>query len=176
MDKIKDIISLAKELHGDQKRKYTGEPYVNHTIQVAKIVKNYGGDDNMVYAAVLHDVLEDTPIRELDLLDRLLDILNTKDSIDVLKLVKELTDVYTKDNYPDVNRKGRKEMEAIRMGRISPKAQTIKYADLLDNGQDIMKNDPKFGRVYLKEKELILKYMNKGNQELYKKCIKSLDI
>ncbi len=176
MDKIKDIISLAKELHGDQKRKYTGEPYVNHTIQVAKIVKDYGGDDNMVYAAVLHDVLEDTPIRELDLLDRLLDILNTKDSIDVLKLVKELTDVYTKDNYPDVNRKGRKEMEAIRMGRISPKAQTIKYADLLDNGQDIMKNDPKFGRVYLKEKELILKYMNKGNQELYKKCIKSLDI
>jgi (p)ppGpp synthase/HD superfamily hydrolase len=176
MDKIKDIISLAKELHGDQKRKYTGEPYVNHTIQVAKIVKNYGGDDNMVYAAVLHDVLEDTPIRELDLLDRLLDILNTKDSIDVLKLVKELTDVYTKDNYPDVNRKGRKEMEAIRMGRISPKAQTIKYADLLDNGQDIMKNDPKFGRLYLKEKELILKYMNKGNQELYKKCIKSLDI
>ena len=176
MDKIKDIISLAKELHGDQKRKYTGEPYVNHTIQVAKIVKNYGGDDNMVYAAVLHDVLEDTPIRELDLLDRLLGILNTKDSIDVLKLVKELTDVYTKDNYPDVNRKGRKEMEAIRMGRISPKAQTIKYADLLDNGQDIMKNDPKFGRVYLKEKELILKYMNKGNQELYKKCIKSLDI
>lgn len=176
MDKIKDIISLAKELHGDQKRKYTGEPYVNHTIQVAKIVKDYGGDDNMVYAAVLHDVLEDTPIRELELLDRLLGILNTKDSIDVLKLVKELTDVYTKDNYPDVNRKGRKEMEAIRMGRISPKAQTIKYADLLDNGQDIMKNDPKFGRVYLKEKELILKYMNKGNQELYKKCIKSLDI
>lgn len=176
MDKIKDIISLAKELHGDQKRKYTGEPYVNHTIQVAKIVKNYGGDDNMVYAAVLHDVLEDTPIRELELLDRLLGILNTKDSIDVLKLVKELTDVYTKDNYPDVNRKGRKEMEAIRMGRISPKAQTIKYADLLDNGQDIMKNDPKFGRVYLKEKELILKHMNKGNQELYKKCIKSLDI
>ena len=176
MDKIKDIISLAKELHDDQKRKYTGEPYVNHTIQVAKIVKDYGGDDNMVYAAVLHDVLEDTPIRELELLDRLLGILNTKDSIDVLKLVKELTDVYTKDNYPDVNRKGRKEMEAIRMGRISPKAQTIKYADLLDNGQDIMKNDPKFGRVYLKEKELILKYMNKGNQELYKKCIKSLDI
>lgn len=176
MDKIKEIIELAKELHGDQKRKYTGEPYVNHTIQVAKIVKNYGGDDNMVYAAILHDVLEDTPIRELELLDRLLGILNTKDSIDVLKLVKELTDVYTKDNYPDVNRKGRKEMEAIRMGRISPKAQTIKYADLLDNGQDIMKNDPKFGRVYLKEKELILKYMNKGNQELYKKCIKSLDI
>lgn len=176
MNKLKEIIELAKELHGDQKRKYTGEPYVNHTIQVAKIVKNYGGDDNMVYAAVLHDVLEDTPIRELELLDRLLGILNTKDSIDVLKLVKELTDVYTKDNYPDVNRKGRKEMEAIRMGRISPKAQTIKYADLLDNGQDIMKNDPKFGRVYLKEKELILKYMNKGNQELYKKCIKSLDI
>ena len=48
MDKLKDIVLLAKDLHGNQKRKYTGEPYVNHTVQVAKIVKNYGGDDIFV--------------------------------------------------------------------------------------------------------------------------------
>jgi hypothetical protein len=65
-------------------------------------------------------------------------------------------------------------MEAIRLGRISSRAQTIKYADLLDNGQDIMKNDPKFGKVYLREKETILKYMNKGNKTLYQKCIDNL--
>jgi len=90
-------------------------------------------------------------------------------------LDRELTDVYTTESYPDVNRKGRKELEAMRLGRISRKGQTIKYADLLDNGMDIMSNDPKFGEVYLKEKEQILKYMNRGNQELYNKCLEVLN-
>lgn len=172
-----EIELLARELHGSQKRKYTGEPYVNHTVNVAKIVKDYGGDEAMVYASILHDVLEDTPTTESELLDKLMAILlDTKLSMDVLRLVKELTDVYTKEDFPDVNRKGRKEMEAIRLGRISPRAQTIKYADLLDNGMDIMSNDLKFGKVYTDEKKTILKYMNKGNQELYKKCSKGLDI
>ena len=176
MDKLKDIVLLAKDLHGNQKRKYTGEPYVNHTVQVAKIVKNYGGDDVMVYAAVLHDVLEDTNTTKEELFNHLRQIIGSGKAIEVVKLVQELTDVFTKDEYPNINRKGRKEMEAMRLGSISPKAQTIKYADLLDNGQDIMKNDPKFGRVYLKEKEQILKHMNRGNQELYKKCLSSLEI
>ena len=66
-------------------------------------------------------------------------------------------------------------MEAMRMGKISPKAQTIKYADLLDNSKDILKNDPKFAKVYIGEKEQILKYMNRGNQELYKKCLSVLE-
>ena len=96
--------------------------------------------------------------------------------MDVLRLVVELTDVFIKEDYPDINRKGRKEMEAMRLGKVSPKAQTIKYADLLDNGIDIMSNDPKFGKVYLKEKGQILKYMNKGNQKLYNKCIENLSI
>ena len=176
MDKLKDVVLLAKDLHGAQKRKYTGEPYVNHTVQVAKIVKNYGGDDIMVYAAVLHDVLEDTNTTKEELFNHLRQIIGSEKAIEVVKLVQELTDVFIKDDYPNINRKGRKEMEAMRLGAISPKAQTIKYADLLDNGQDIMKNDPKFRRVYLKEKEQILKHMNKGNQELYKKCLSALEI
>ena len=168
---------LARELHGEQKRKYTGEPYVNHTVKVAEIVKTYGGDESMVYAAILHDVLEDTPTTEDELFSYITEITgDIKLSMDVLRLVKELTDVYTTEDYPDINRKGRKEMEAIRLGKTSSKAQTIKYADLLDNSMDILSNDPKFAKVYLKEKEQILKYMNKGNSELYDKCFENLSI
>ena len=131
----------------------------------------------MVYAAILHDVLEDTPTTEDDLFSYITEITgDVKLSMDVLRLVKELTDVYTTEDYPDINRKGRKEMEAMRLGKTSSKAQTIKYADLLDNGMDIMANDPKFGEVYLKEKSQILKYMNKGNIELYNKCVENLSI
>ena len=130
----------------------------------------------MVYAAILHDVLEDTPTSGTELLNYLMEITDKPElSMRVFRLVRELTDVYTKESYPDVNRRGRKELEAMRLGRISSKAQTIKYADLLDNGMDIMSNDPKFGKVYLREKEEILKYMNKGNQELYNKCLEVLE-
>ena len=120
MEHFDEIEQLARELHGDQKRKYTGDPYVNHTVAVANIVKTYGGDESMVYAAILHDVLEDTYIKESDLFMKLIDVLkDTKLSIDILTLVKELTDVYIKDDYPNVNRKGRKEKEAMRLGTIS---------------------------------------------------------
>ena len=168
IDKIKE---LATKAHGDQKRKYSGDPYVTHTFRVADTVEKYGGDVAQIMSAILHDVLEDTPMSENELWMELLTIVDTQMANDVIKLVRELTDVYTTENFPDFNRKARKEMESMRMGNISPRSQTIKYADLLDNGEDIMKNDPKFGELYLKEKRDILKYMNKGDQELYKKCL-----
>ena len=42
-----------------QVRKYTGEPYWNHTDAVAEVVASVGGTEDMVMAAHLHDVLED---------------------------------------------------------------------------------------------------------------------
>jgi len=173
IDKIKE---LAIRAHGNQKRKYSGDPYVTHTFRVSDIVKKFGGDDAQIMGAILHDVLEDTPMTENELWMELLDIVGGRMANDVIKLVRELTDVYTTEIFPDFNRKARKEMESMRMGNISPRSQTIKYADILDNGEDIMKNDPKFGKLYLKEKESMLKYMNKGNSELYQKCLDELDI
>lgn len=175
MEKINKIKELATTLHGDQKRKYSGDPYITHTFRVADTVKENGGDEAMIYAAVLHDVLEDTPTTETELFEKLMTIIEPNIVIDVIKLVKELTDVFTTEKYPNMNRKGRKEMEAIRMGKISPKAQTIKYADLLDNIEDIMKNDPNFGKLYIKEKYIILKHMNKGNRNLYEKCLEIIN-
>jgi guanosine-3',5'-bis(diphosphate) 3'-pyrophosphohydrolase len=174
-DIIEKVKELATRLHGDQKRKYSGDPYVSHTFRVSDTVKENGGDESMVYAAILHDVLEDTPTTESELLNEMLVIVEPGVAMAVVRLVKELTDIFTHESYPDMNRSGRKEMEAIRMGRISPKAQTIKYADLLDNGKDVLVNDPKFAKVYLKEKENILRYMNRGNKTLYQKCLDFLE-
>jgi (p)ppGpp synthase/HD superfamily hydrolase len=174
-EKLEQVKELAARLHGDQKRKYTGEPYVNHTFRVADIVKKHGGSEAMVYAAVLHDVVEDTPIECPELLIELMSIVDVNLALKTTTLVKELTDVFIKEKYPDINRKGRKEMEAMRLGRISSDAQTIKYADLLDNSEDILKNDPKFAKVYLKEKEFILNHMKKGHSGLYQKCLDFLE-
>jgi len=175
-NKLTFVEDLATKLHGEQKRKYGGEPYVTHTIRVAETVKKHGGDDNMVYAALLHDVLEDTETTEVELFSMLSNIIGHNAAVDTVRMVKELTDVFTNEKYPDINRGGRKEMESIRLGRISKRSQTIKYADLLDNSDDILKNDPKFAEVYLKEKRMILDQMDQGNKTLYKKCLDVLKL
>jgi (p)ppGpp synthase/HD superfamily hydrolase len=171
IDLVKD---LAIRLHGDQIRKYSGDPYYTHLFRVSDTVKEIGGDEAMIMAALLHDVLEDTPTNDIELISELEMIVDPQMARDIVNLVIELTDVYIKENFPEMNRKARKEMEAKRLGEVSSRAQTIKYADLLDNGEDIMKNDPSFGRVYLREKERILNYMRNGDKYLYNKCLSQI--
>ncbi|MDR2341926.1 MAG: RelA/SpoT family protein [Campylobacteraceae bacterium] len=56
---ISKAVNLAVKQHEGQFRK-SGEPYVVHPLVVASIVAHYGGDETMVVAALLHDVVEDT--------------------------------------------------------------------------------------------------------------------
>src|SRR6186997_1818080 len=44
-----------------QLRKYTGQPYEEHLRRVAAIVEGFTDDREMIAAAWLHDVVEDTP-------------------------------------------------------------------------------------------------------------------
>ena len=60
MEIVEKAIKYATEAHGDQKRKYTGEPYITHPIAVMEIVKTVAHTKEMLAAAVLHDVIEDT--------------------------------------------------------------------------------------------------------------------
>ena len=57
---IDKAFMIAKELHGDQKRK-SGEPYIIHPIAVCDILVDLGMDWQSLVAALLHDVVEDTP-------------------------------------------------------------------------------------------------------------------
>ncbi|MDD6055901.1 MAG: RelA/SpoT family protein [Helicobacter sp.] len=56
---IQKAVAFAIEAHKEQKRK-SGEPYVVHPLLVACIVAYFGGDEVMVCAALMHDVVEDT--------------------------------------------------------------------------------------------------------------------
>ncbi|WP_139957814.1 RelA/SpoT family protein [Flavicella sediminum] len=58
---IRKAFDLALEAHSEQRRK-TGEPYIFHPIAVAKIVAyEIGLGASSIAAALLHDVVEDTP-------------------------------------------------------------------------------------------------------------------
>jgi guanosine-3',5'-bis(diphosphate) 3'-pyrophosphohydrolase len=116
----------------------------------------------------LHDVLEDTPVTRDELLQFLHTVMPPADAEQTIKLVTDLTDEYTKDRYPQWNRKKRKEKERDRMRSISPEAQTIKYADILDNSHEITRQDPQFApRYLLKECRTLLQAMPKGHAGLY---------
>lgn len=61
MERIRDAYYFAEEAHRNQKRK-TGEPYITHPIAVARIVsEELSLGTNPIIAALLHDVVEDTP-------------------------------------------------------------------------------------------------------------------
>lgn len=50
---------FAAQIHRYQDRKKSGIPYISHLLGVASIVLDYGGDEDMGIAALLHDAVED---------------------------------------------------------------------------------------------------------------------
>ena len=64
----------------------------------------------------------------------------------------QVTDVFTHEAYPELNRKIRKGMEADRLATISDDAKLVKLADMIDNTSSITEHDPGFAKLYLAEK------------------------
>lgn len=56
---IKKAYDLAHDAHKNQRRR-SGEPYIMHPVAVAKILYEYGMDNECIIGALLHDVVEDT--------------------------------------------------------------------------------------------------------------------
>lgn len=145
-----DLFASAAHAAVGQKRKYSQDDYIVHPRRVSKMVAEFGGTDEMIAAALLHDVLEDTDVTS-DL------IASTFGSV-VHSLVVDLTDVSKPE---DGNRAVRKGIDATRLSLASKDAQIIKLADLIDNSDDIVANDPSFAKVFLKEKAHLLDVMDK---------------
>ena len=59
LDRIKEF---ADKAHGDQMRKYTGQRYIVHPVEVMQICSKVTSDLSVLSAALLHDILEDTPV------------------------------------------------------------------------------------------------------------------
>lgn len=155
-ESILKAYEFAAEAHGaiEQKRKYSGEDYIVHPKAVFDILEKAGEKNADVLAAsFLHDILEDvTPLNSrYDAIE-----IFSRFGIGVYNHVVELTNRYTKENYPTLNREERKKFEVQRITTISDGSLKIKLADIIDNTKDLAKNDPNFARVYLPEKDQMI--------------------
>ena len=151
--------AFAQDAHEaiDQRRKYTNEPYFVHCGAVADIMAGVEHTPEMIAAAYLHDVVEDTPVS----IDDVRDSFGPK----VADLVGWLTDI---SKPSDGNRATRKAIDRAHSAAAPPEAQTIKLADLIDNTATIVAFDPGFANVYLEEKRLLLEVMTVGDPTLMK--------
>jgi (p)ppGpp synthase/HD superfamily hydrolase len=57
--RFEEALVYATRLHNGQNRKGTGIPYVAHLLAVTALVIEWGGDEDMAIAALLHDAVED---------------------------------------------------------------------------------------------------------------------
>jgi len=153
-------LKFAVIAHGDQKRKYTGDPYIVHPIEVAEIVSSVEHTDAMLQAALLHDVVEDTKYT--------LEDLSKVFSIEVVALVDELTDISKPE---DGNRAVRKSLDRAHTASASKEAQIVKAADLISNTSSIVLNDPGFAKVYLAEKRALLDAMSIKGHTLHTRAM-----
>ena len=159
------IFAIAAHSAVKQVRKYTGEPYWMHPIEVMNIVKTVEHTDEMLAASLLHDTVEDTGVTQ--------DIIDYEFGNLIGNYVFWLTD-QTKP--ADGNRATRKKMDADRLAEAPNEVATIKYADLISNTKSIVEHDPTFAKTYLAEKAYLLSVMNKGNPHLYQLALKNIGV
>lgn len=161
-DLLQEATQFSRFHHYDQFRK-DGTPYVFHPVRVLGYVLNFYGsrDQGMLCAALLHDVIEDCGVTPENI--------KINFGEDIANLVVELTNVYIKPDYPDLNSKQRRLLEHARIRNISVRAKKVKLADRMDNMCSAY-NHPGCGflKYYRDDTESLLNAINLPDDELFK--------
>lgn len=148
--------AIAAHTAVGQKRKYTNDPYYVHPLAVMQLVESVTSDYEILAAALLHDVVEDTHVTVSDIAFSF--------GPRVADLVGWVSDV---SKPSDGNRKKRKELDRDHLAKAPGDAQTIKLADIIDNARTILQHDPDFAEVWIDEKRELLDVMKLGHPILY---------
>lgn len=147
-----EAIKFAVMAHRGQTRKYSGVLYIIHPFEVAEEVDRLGYGEDVVIAALLHDVLEDT--------DTTFAEIEEKFGLQVAILVDEVTDISRPE---DGNRAKRKLIDKEKLSKSSPEGATIKLVDIKNNWKSISENDPRFARIFRKEALDLLPVLSHGD-------------
>lgn len=156
LSKILRTAAYAAKAHAGVVRKFGGEPYITHPLDVAGIVADAGGSEEMVMAALLHDVVEDTPIT----IEEIKETFGEK----VASLVFDMTKV---SKLSDGDRETRKAMDLAHTAKVSAEAATIKLADLISNSRSVVGMSKAFAKMYTLENFKVLAALSHGDVNLH---------
>ena len=122
-------LGYAARVHARQIRKRTERPYIGHLLGVASIVIEYGGDEDMAIAALLHDAVEDQGG-----LPRLREI-RKKFGKRVAHIVDGCTDAYSEPKAPWLDRK---RDYIARVAGENQEVRLVSAADKLSNARETL--------------------------------------
>jgi guanosine-3',5'-bis(diphosphate) 3'-pyrophosphohydrolase len=149
---VYEAMQFARQVHKDQKRKYTSEPYSIHLGEVAGIVGAVTDDPEALATAWLHDTVEDQNVDLREIAQRF--------GAQVAVGVEALSDI------EHGNRKEREAAARRRMHDAAPWIQTIKVADIISNSSAITQHDPVYAQKYLAEKRAMLDVLDQADKRL----------
>jgi (p)ppGpp synthase/HD superfamily hydrolase len=120
-------LAFAMSYHGDQVREGTKIPYLSHLLGVCALVLEDGGDEDQAVAALLHDVVEDTPASVQDV--------RATFGNRVAAMVAGCTDSTEEPRRPW---RERKERYLRHLSEASPDVLRVSVADKLYNARTIL--------------------------------------
>lgn len=149
---------FAKECHKGQFRKGSPRPYINHCMEVARILNKFGYSEEIIVAGLLHDTVEESEIT--------LEDLRREYGEEISNLVKYVTE----DKSPGLSWTKRKVMYIKNLTDAPEGSVVVSAADKLHNVTEILQDWLKVGdAVFLrfsegKEKQ---KWFHRSLTEMY---------
>ena len=130
---------FAAQVHRNQGRKKSGVPYISHLLGVAAIVLDYGGDEDMGIAALLHDAAEDHGGKAM------LAVISQMFGPRVAKIVDGCTDSYGDEGKNKPKWYPRKLRYIRRMRHEDADTRFVSAADKLYNARAILRDVRQYG-------------------------------
>ena len=129
-ERLDRAVARATDACRTHYRKGSGVPYLTHLFQVMVTVGEYGGDEDQMIAALLHDYLEDVR-------DATGEELDERFGPRVRRLVEQLSDT---TDYPKPPWRERKEVYLEKLRNEPEELKLISAADKLHNARSILRD------------------------------------
>lgn len=163
-DRLAQAGVLCEQLHRGQVRKGTAIPYVSHLYAVAALLMEWGAEEDVVIAGLLHDAVEDCggePVAE-QIRKSFVDL--------VANIVLACSDSTTSDPEAKISWLERKRAHIAEITHMSPDAALVTAADKLHNlttlNRDLQRDGPSTLRRF-KAPDRMLWYYSEVSRALH---------
>lgn len=161
MNRIEKAVAFATKAHAGQYRKGTDRPYILHPIEtMAIITRLVRYDEDLIAAAVLHDVVEDTSVT--------LNRLEKEFGPRVSGLVVSVTEDKMRKMPPEATWRARKWQTIFNLRKANRETKALVLADNLSNLRELKRNHEKYG-------DMIWEHFNQKDKKMQEWYFKEIE-